>query len=142
MNSLNKQQLAFILDIKTEDARAKMCHAWCRFHGIENKAYVSDKNKIVDDYPEQIPIGILSQSLNLPDLQQMVNDIKLHYLDRPASKKWILCDYPEKEIKSRHTNSKELVLSIPPALKSMLPQLTIDRIKEEWTSRFPKAKIK
>ena len=29
MTTLTKQQLAFILDIKAEEARAKMCHAYC-----------------------------------------------------------------------------------------------------------------
>lgn len=41
ITSLTKQQLAFVLDIKAEEARAKMCVAWCKFKGIENKA----KNK-------------------------------------------------------------------------------------------------
>jgi hypothetical protein len=34
MNHLNAQQLAFILDIKKEDARAKMCNAWEKSKGI------------------------------------------------------------------------------------------------------------
>ena len=136
MNSLTAQQLAFLLDIKKEEARAKMCHAWCKFHGIENKAYLTDKNKIFDDYPKSMPIGIISQSLCIDNLAMMVEDIHNNYLNRAATKKWILCDYPENEVRLCKT------LAIPAALKSMLPDHTIETIKEEWRKRFPKVKIK
>jgi hypothetical protein len=136
MNSLNAQQLAFILDIKKEDARAKLCHAWCKFHNIPNEAYLSDKKKIVDDYPKAIPIGMISQTLCIDNLQTLVDDIHNNYLNRAATKKWILCDYPENELRL----GKDL--SIPPALKTLLPEQTIETIKSEWRKRFPKTKIK
>src|SRR6187401_1308692 len=98
MNSLTAQQLAFILDIKVQEARAKLCHAWCKFHGIENKAYFNENNKIVDDYPTSIPIGMISQTLCIDNLQDVVDDIQRNFLTRPATRKWILCDYPEKEM--------------------------------------------
>jgi hypothetical protein len=141
MNTLTSQQLAFILDIKKEEARAQMCHAWAKHKGIKNAAYWNEKNKIVDDYPKAMEIEILAEHLNLPTLQQMVNDIELNYLIRPATKKWILCDYPEKQVKSCGDAGKPLRIGIPPALKTMLHPETIDRIKSEWEKRFPKAKV-
>ena len=136
MTSLTAQQLAFLLDIKKEEARAKMCHAWCKFHNIPNTAYMSDKHKIVDDYPKSMPIGIISQTLCIDNLQAMVEDIHNNYLNRASTKKWILCDFPENEVRLGKT------LAIPPALKSMLPDQAIETIKSEWSKRFPKVKIR
>ena len=96
MNFLNKNQLAFILDIKAKDARAKMCHAWAASKGIPNTAIRNKKEKIEDNYPDAMPIDLLAEHLNLPTLQSSVDDIQDNYLKRPASKKWILCDFPEK----------------------------------------------
>ena len=136
MTTLTKQQLAFILDIKAEEARAKMCHAYCKFKGIENKAWINDKNKVVDSYPVDMAISILSKHLNLPTLQQSVDDINKNYLIRPATKKWILCDWPEKRIEALRKLGKPLKVSIPTALKSMLPDKTIQTIKSEWQIRY------
>lgn len=137
MKFLNAQQLAFILDIKKEDARAKMCHAWCSAKKINNTAF-RQGTKIIDDYPQAMEVSMLSAELNLPTLQDAVNDITENYLNRPASKKWILCDYPEKQIKKLEDAGKTapFKVSIPPALKSMLPSSQQEKIKNEWQTRF------
>lgn len=108
MKTLTSQQLAFLLDIKKEDARARMCNAWEKANNIPKsrigelkvkRQYVSktsDKVKLIDPYPNDMSIEILASGLNLPTLQQMVDDIEQNYLKRSASKKWILCDYPER----------------------------------------------
>lgn len=98
MESLNKKQLAFLLDISAEDARAKMCVAWSAEKRTENEAKWNKKGKIEDPYPLDMPIDLLSRRLNIPTLKQMVEDVESNYLNRPASKKWILFDYPEKHI--------------------------------------------
>lgn len=144
MNFLNKQQLAFLLDIKVEQARAKMCHAWCREQGIDNKAYENEKGKIVDTYPEAMLISMLAEHLNLPTLQESVDDIQNHYLTRAATKKWILCDYPEKKLKAHYDAAKpgKPSLTVPPGLKSLLPSDVLVAIIAEWKSRYPFAKWK
>lgn len=136
ITSLTKQQLAFLLDIKAEEARAKMCHAWTKSKGIENEAFVNDKNKVVDSYPLAMDVGMLSLHLNLPTLQEMVNDVEQNYLNRPASKKWILCDFPEKTMKTAKEAGKKLRVDIPPALRSMLPVKIQQLIKLEWQKRY------
>lgn len=140
MNFLNKSQLAFILDIKAEDARAKMCVAWCAEKRIENKAYYHLKTeKLIDDYPDAMPIEILSRHLNLPTLQDSVNDIKENYLKRPATKKWILCDYPEKEIEKGTKAGKPVIkLNIPKALRLLISQPVQKEIKKQWHERYYK----
>jgi hypothetical protein len=136
MNHLNKNQLAFVLQIKAEDARAKMCHAWCQAKGIENKAFLNEKEKIEDEYPDAMPIDLLAEGLNLPTLQQSIDDIASNYLKRPASKKWILCDYPEKEIEKGKKAGKALIkLNIPKALRSMIKPDVQKEIKKEWQQR-------
>lgn len=136
MKYLNAQQLAFILDMNKEDARARMCNAWCKSQGIENKSYWNEKDKIIDPYPVAMPIEILSKELNLPTLQQAVDDIV--NLVRPAAKKWILCDYPEKKIKAAEKAGKKMPIPVklPPALLSMLPTDTVEVIKSEWVKRY------
>lgn len=141
MNYLNKSQLAFILDIKADDARAKMCVAWCAEKQIPNNAeWFSEgegmKPKLIDEYPDAMPIEILSKHLNLPTLQQSVDDIQDNYLNRPATKKWILCDYPEKEIEKGKKAGKAVIkLNIPKALRSMISQPVQKEIKKLWTER-------
>lgn len=145
MKTLNKKQLAYILDIKIEDARAKMCNAWEKSNGIEklgqfkdivNGADRNEKDKIIDKYPVLMPIEILAKELNLPHLQQMVDDIEKNYLTRQGSKRYILCDFPEKQIQAQRTAGKKPVLQIPPALRSMLPDETIAEIRRVWVERF------
>jgi len=136
MNTLNKTQLAFILDIKAEDARLKMTHAWCKIHAIKNDAFLNLKDKVEDPYPAAMEISVLAEGLNLPNLQAMVDDIHNNYLVRPATKKWILCDYPEKEIKSMLVKGKGKALALPKALHSLLSAKTIAEVKREWTERY------
>lgn len=95
-----------------------------------------------DDYPLAMPVEMLAKELNLPTLQDSVNDIMNNYLNRPASKKWILCDYPEKKLKAQKEAGKALTLSIPSALGSFLPKPIRETIGKEREKRFPKAKIK
>jgi hypothetical protein len=137
ITSLTKQQLAFILDIKAEEARAKMCVAYCKFKGIENEAEINSKGKVTDPYPQAIDIDILSVHLNLPTLKAMVEDIEKNFLIRPASKKWILCDYPEKKLKAlKEAGDKRLRVTIPSGLKSMLSDKTQQIIKNQWLQRY------
>jgi hypothetical protein len=145
MTFLNSQQLAFILDIKKEDARAKMCNAWCKEKGIEKTGHwkVDVKaerdphgKKIKDDYPLAMPISMLAEHLNIPTLQSMVDDIVTNYLVRPATKKYILCDLPEKLVLKAKEEGKKPKAAIPSALKSMLPTATQKTILEEWEKRF------
>jgi hypothetical protein len=139
MKYLNAQQLAFILDIKKEDARVKMVNAWCRAKAIDNKLsrdHAGKIDKVTDNYPEGMLIEMLSKELNLPTLQISVDDIVNNYLTRPASKKWILCDYPEKQIAKSEITGESKKVILPAALKSMLPKETKDQITREWHARF------
>lgn len=137
MKFINAQQLAFVLDINKEDARAKMCVAWSRANGLSNSAHRKPgSKKIIDDYPLAMEIEMLAKQLNLPTLQSSVDDITENYLTRPASKKWILCDFPEKAIKKAAEDGKVAKLNIPPALKSMLSNRDVEFIKREWAKRY------
>lgn len=140
MNFLNKSQLAFILDIKAEDARAKMCVAWCADKKIENKAFWDDETyKLIDDYPDAMPVEMLAVQLNLPTLSQSVDDIRDNYLNRPGTKKWILCDYPEKEIEKGTKAGKALIkLNIPKALRLLISMPVQKEIKKQWHKRYYK----
>lgn len=151
MNSLNAQQLAFLLDIKKEDARARMCNAWEKAHDIPKnhigelkvkREYLyktASTKKLKDPYPNDMPIEMLATGLNLPTLQQMVDDIRENYLKRKGTKKWILCDFPEKVLKKCADDGKPLKVNLNPALESLLPDETVAAIKREWASRFPLA---
>ena len=144
MKYLNAQQLAFILDIKKEDARAKMVAAWEKTNklrtGSVNGATWNKKGKVVDGYPQAMPIELLSLGLNLPDLQMMVDDICNNYLKRPASKRYILFDYLEKKIKSAETAGKNppYRIDLPAALKSMLPDEIRKQVYSLWRSNYPR----
>lgn len=144
MTTLNAQQLAFILDIKKEDARAKMCNAYTRAQGIPKeydkqgpkvaKAKRNEKKKIEDPFPAAMEITMLSKELNLPDLQAACDDIEKNYLERKATRRWIMWDYPEKLIAKAEKEDKKppYKASLPPALRSMLPDAIREQIYKHW----------
>lgn len=141
MTNLNSQQLAFILDIKKEDARAKMCNAWSKAKGIKNTARRKrkengDLGKLEDDFPAHMPIDLLAEQLNLPTLQQSVDDITQNFLTRPGSKKWILCDLPEKLRLKALEDGKPAKFALPPALRSMLPDDQIEYVRNQWFIKY------
>ncbi len=142
MNYLNSKQLAFILDIEVQEAREKMVLAHCKSKSlrIPSKRNREHKEDIkYSEYPEAMLIEMLAVQLNLPTLQQSVDDIVSNYLVRPASKKWILCDYPEKQIKKLTAEGKKTGrIPFPSALKSMLPSATQEEIQKQWEQRFYK----
>lgn len=157
--TLNYKQLAFILDIKPVEALEKIIFVYCKVKGkqlprsentvkeylFEDREYLVEgkikTRSVRNDLPEFLDIGLLALHLNIPTLQQAVQDIQNNYLVRPATKKWILCDYPEKQLKSCSDNDKPLRIPFPKALESLLPTSISDKIREEWRTRFPKARV-
>lgn len=146
MKFLNAQQLAFLLDIKKEDARARMCNAWTKSHGIPKNdigevpvARRSKKNKKIEDpFPLAMPIELIAEHLNLPDLQTACDDIENNYLERKATRRWIMWDYPEKAILKFQKECAKMPykLNLPPALSSMLPDETKQTILKHWETQF------
>ena len=134
---LNKKQLAVILDIQVEDARAKMCVAWSRAKGIKNDA-TRYKKKIVSDFPDTMPVDLLAAELGIPTLQEMVNDIEQNYTKRSATRKYILNDFPEKMIAKIVQTGKAKKIAIPSGLRSLLSKKCIDDIQTYWTEHYPK----
>lgn len=132
MKFINAKQLAFVLDIKVIDARAMMCHAWAKYNRIDNEAEYNEKGKIIDPYPLAMEIVMLAEQLNLPTLFQSVKDIQDNFLKRPGSKKWILCDYPEKELQTKPRNK----IKVPSILTSFLSNDDIQFIENEWNKRY------
>lgn len=116
---------------------------YCKLH---NRNVPRPEEKIKDylkhtNFPTEMEIPILSEHLGIPTLQDAVNDIANNYLVRPASKKWILCDYPEKQIKTCLDADKPARIPFPKALESLLPAAIADTIRKEWTKRFPNARV-
>lgn len=146
MKYITAAQFAFVLDVTKDEARAKMCVAWSKAKGITNSATwekkdIYSKEKLVDPYPQAMEIAMLAEHLNIPTLIDSCNDIEQNYLKRPGSRKWILCDYPEKSIKKAADSGKNASLRIPKALESMLPTGIKIQILDEWRARYPLAKI-
>lgn len=148
MRYLNAQQLAFLLDIKKEDARAMMCNAWAKHKGMEKIDDViggvavavprAKRNKLTkkveDDFPLAMPIDMLSKELIMPDLQMACDDIEKNYLERKATRRYIMWDYPEKQIAAQERAGKlpPFKCNLPPALKSMLPDDVQMQILKHW----------
>lgn len=82
-------------------------------------------------------IEILAVQLKIPNLQSMVDDVRNNYINRPATKKWILFDYPEKHIAKCDKDGKKKRLSIPSALRSFFTNHTIEAINESWHKNYP-----
>jgi hypothetical protein len=135
MKSLTYKQLAFILDIEPIEAARKIIFVHCKLKGLSHPI----KSNLIRDYyykdstwPKEMGIAELSTHLNLPDLQMAVDDIRNNYLTRQASKKYILCDYPEKELKTKLVTQVKL----PPVLTSLLKDEDVNFIESEWNRRY------
>lgn len=115
--NINYKQLAFILDIKPIEALEKIIAVNCKVKGISVPTRQTKvTHYIIDGHPQEYDCGLLAVHLNLPTLQQSVEDIRNNFLKRPATKKWILCDYPEKQLQTKPPHK----VKVPSVLASML----------------------
>lgn len=139
---IDYKQLAFILDIKPVEALEKILYVWSKASGkdlpasqdtVREYLFVKQKKKSVrNDLPESLDVGLLAVHLNLPTLQQSVEDIQNNYLKRPGTKRWILLDFPEKELRTKLKHQ----IRIPVVLESMLKPEDIATIQSEWNKRY------
>jgi proteasome lid subunit RPN8/RPN11 len=138
---INYKQLAFLLDIEAVHALEKIIFAYCQ----ENKKALPPPKRITKespkpytvtdykkmDYPQEVVLSVLEKHTGLT-LAPSIRDIQENYLIRSASKKWILCDFPEKELKTKPKDK----IRIPPGLKSLLNENAITTIQNEWHRRY------
>jgi hypothetical protein len=136
---LSKAQLGHILKETQIDARKKMIVAWCKENGkvppvINPNADEKKEMKRIDKgYPDWIAIPILAKHLNLPDLQQAVNDIRYNYLERTATRQYII-EYPQKKINETEAIPKRI--RIPETLRSFLADNVASEIISIWKKRY------
>jgi len=139
MNQLTKAQFAFILKDTQINARKKMIYAWCTEKGlpvpdIDPNADEKEEMKRIDKgYPDWINVDILSRQLNMPDLQQAVDDIRNNYMKRSTTRQWIV-ELPQ----DRMNKSGEIPprIKIPETLKSLLSDEVINEIINVWKKRY------
>lgn len=142
LSKLNYKQLAFILDIEPVKALEKILYTHSKVTGKNFLAscdtvkeylfFEQGKKKVRNDLPESYDIGLLCVHLNLPTLQQSVDDIQNNFLKRPATKRWILCDFPEKELRTKPKKK----IKIPDTLASFLKEEDLNIIHDEWKKRY------
>jgi hypothetical protein len=137
MDTLNARQLGFLLKIGVDDARRTMIAAYCKEQNVEVASWSSTSPKQEyhkDDYPETVKIELLSRHLNIPNLQQVVDEITNNYLTRKSSRGYIL-GYPLKVIEKKQDKGI-IKVSIPSVVKSFLPDHTIAEIIRLWKERY------
>lgn len=140
--NINYKQLAFILDIEPVKALEKILYTNSKVTGKNFlascgtvKQYLftdQGKKKVRNNLPESYDIGLLAIHLNIPLLQQAVDDIRNNFLKRPFTKRWILCDFPEKELRTKDKTK----IKIPDTLASLIREEDIKIIHDEWKKRY------
>lgn len=141
MNMLNKSQLAWLLGIKTKDARDKMVYCWCKENNKVprrwKEVYQLKKDEGHFDYfPEYMPIDLIARNQNLPNLQEMVDEVTENYFKRAATRSWIM-DYPQTRLdKAEKTGANVRKISIPTNPKSFLTPETQAQIIAAWQERY------
>lgn len=151
---ISYKQLAFILDIKSIRALEHILAAHCKVTGLalpkpaetpnEYLFNFSEKGKKTTrtTWPDSMEVERLEKHLGIT-LQPAINDIRDNYLNRAATKRWILCDFPENKVRlAAEAGKKCATLQIPPALKSLISPAVAAEIGKEWEKRFPNAKVK
>lgn len=135
MKTLTYKQLAFILDIEPIEAVRKIIFVHCKVKGVEvPKKFNQIKEYYFKDspWPMELEIDLLATYLNLPDLQRAVDDIHDNYMKRSPTRKYILLDYPEKEIRNKPRDK----IRVPTVLASLLKPEDVDFITSEWSRRY------
>lgn len=132
---ITHKQLAFILDIEAIEALGKIIFAHCKDRNQDIPPQKAKPYKVTDyknmGLPQEIPLDVLEKHTGLK-LGSAILDISENYLKRPASKKWILCDFPERELQTKPKNK----IKIPSALASLLSKESLATIKQEWHERY------
>lgn len=151
---INYKQLAFLLDIKAIRALEHILAAHCKATGLTLPAPAETANEYLFNYnekgqkttrstwPDSMEVEKLEKHLGI-SLQSAIDDIRENYLNRAATKRWILCDFPENKVRlAQEAGKKNCTLQIPPALKSLISPDVAAEIGKEWEKRFPKAVVK
>jgi hypothetical protein len=134
MTHLTYKQLAFLLDITDLEAYEKFLAIDSSVTGKPTPSPCNTITRYRDQgyKAPELSIDILSKKLNLPNIQDALIDISENYLKRPAAKKYILCDYPEKKLETLEKHK----VKIPSVLASLLKPETVAIIRKEWEKRF------
>lgn len=135
ITSLSKRQLAFVLKIKQTEAEDKMLYAFAKHKGVYDP---DGYPPIPDDFdcPDQIKIELLTKYLNLPDLQESVNDIHNNFFTRSTTKGWIM-EYPQKVIDAKTEKGEPCyIIHLPPAMRSLVREDIQEEIIKAWENRY------
>lgn len=138
ITSLSKRQLAFVLKIKQTEAQDKMVYAYAKHMGLYN----SKDCEVPSDFdcPDSISIEILSKHLNLPDLQDAVNDVHNNFFARSVSKGWIM-EYPQKILDEKTSKGEPCYLiRLPAAIRSLVRDDVQQEIIRAWSARYSNIK--
>lgn len=148
MVKLDYKQLAFILGIEPKEALEKILYVHSKVTGkdppprqesVKDYLFIEQKKKKVrTNLPESYDVGLLAVHLNLPTLQSSVEDIHNNYLKRAATKRYILLDFPEKELRIKLKHQ----IKVPPVLASLLSLEDVETIENEWARRYGIGAIK
>jgi hypothetical protein len=126
MKTITSKQLAYILSVSHKDAMKIMLRAKRKNGEVAQETDWEFLEEVICD------IEVVSKEVNA-DIQMAVKDIQENSLKRPAFKKWILHDYVSDKLKGDKPPKK---VSLPPALKSLLPEETLKEIKNYWNEKF------
>lgn len=137
MDQLNARQLGYLLKIPVEAARRKIITAHCKETSTEPQTWVNGDGKLEyhkDDYPESLAIEVLSRHLRIANLKETVEEITKNFLNRKASRGYIL-GYPL-TVANKKSAKDHVKVSIPTVLKSFLPEATIAEIHRLWKEKY------
>jgi hypothetical protein len=126
MKTITSKQLAYILSISHKDSMKIMLRAKRKNGEVAKETDWEFVSEVVAD------IEIVSKETNA-DIEMAVNDIRENSLKRPAFRKWILYDYVSEKLKGKTPPKK---ISLPPALKSLLPEEAVSYIRDFWNEKF------
>lgn len=130
METINAQQLAFILDTTKKEAAKKITVANARHSGNKDMAICES----VESNPS-IDIKIMGKHLDI-DLNFYLSDIKKNFLKNSSTGRWIL-DYPVEKMKpSKSTGFFPKTISIPSSVRSLLSEDQTREILSKWRETY------
>jgi hypothetical protein len=139
MNIINAKQLAWLLDIDSQEAAGKIIYCHNKEFNLTAKGReldeALDKN---GKYSEKNPctaIANIEKHLGI-DLKAAIQDIERNYFVRSATRGWII-QYPQTLLARKAAKVKlPKAISIPDPLKTFLPDSTRQAIVEMWQDKY------
>lgn len=125
MESISAKQLAFLMNISQKDANKKICIAQ-----YSDYAKAKIESELNDNC--HIEIDLFEKKTGIP-IRMAVEEVRIKGLQRKSYAKFLLRDFPEKELS---VSKPPREVRLPEGLRTLLNPGTLVEIRKYWNDHY------